>query len=117
MAEIVPGDLQDKLNSAGFSFKQGSTSIRSNMEIGLDKVRQRFTTPINQIQGTVNIVKNDIATLQTWFDTTLAGGSKTFLYEDPFTGLDDEFRFIGEYGIVPLGGINFRVSFTWEYIP
>ena len=117
MAEIVPVGLQDKLNQAGFQFVPGKASIRTEMDVGLDKVRNRYTTAIDSVNGNIDMNKDDVETWKTFFSTTLANGTKTFLYKDPFTNLDQEFRFVGEYSLKPKGGKVFNVAFIWEYIP
>lgn len=117
MAEIFPSSLQDVLNVAGFGQEFGNTTIRSQMDVGPEKVRQRFTRGIDTFTSTIDIDYDDYATLSTFFKTTLAGGSKTFNYDHPMTGIESEFRFVSPPAITPLGGRKFRVQMTWEEIP
>ena len=117
MAETFPVALQDKLNEAGFSQSLGETAIRSSMEIGLDKVRRRYTKRIDTFSCTINLTLSEYSTFNTFFDTTLAGGTKTFNYEHPLSQTTAEFRFTKPPRIAPLGGTYFRVSMEWEEIP
>ena len=117
MAETFPPSLQQLLNEQGFSQKLGNTTIRSNVDTGLQKVRQRYTKPIDTFSCTINLKKSDYNTLLTFFRTTLAGGSKTFNYDHPITGNPSEFRFLKPPSMAPLGGLWFRVQMEWEEIP
>lgn len=117
MAEIFPSALQELLNQAGFTQELGSVIIRSKMDVGPEKVRQRFTKGIDKFSCTIDMDYDDYATLTTFFKTTLSGGSKTFLYDHPMTGVESEFRFIKEPSITPIGGRVFRLNFQWEEMP
>ena len=116
MAEMFPSTLQDKVNEAGFQLKTGKTTITSNMDIPPNKKRRRFTKGIDNFTTTFNIDYDDYTTLYEFFDTTLAGGTKTFLYNHPMTGVESEFR-MAEPTYRPLGGRSFRVSMEWELMP
>lgn len=117
MAENFPSSLQDKLNQAGFTNNFGETSIRSTVDVGLAKVRNRYTKGIDTFQCTIDLNFDDYTTLETFYKTTLAGGSLTFYYDHPFTEVQTEFRFIAAPSITPIGGKWFRVSMNWEELP
>jgi len=116
MAESFPVSLQDKFNEAGFSFELGDTAMRTSMNVGEDKVRQRYTRAIDKLGGTIELELDDYTDLQTFYRTTLAGGTKTFFFDDPFTQVQSEYRFLRPPQIRPIGGRYFRISFNWEQI-
>lgn len=117
MAELVPAEFQDKLNAAGFEYIEGEAVVRTEMGVGQDKVRNRYTTSIDAIRGSIDINKDQITSWKTFFKTTLANGSKTFLFKDPFSLVDTEFQFKGQYSLRPKGGKVFSITFVWEYVP
>jgi len=117
MAETFPSTLAQKFLESGFQYLKGNTTVRSENEVGPAKVRQRFTKAINGFSGSIELDIDDFVTLETFYDTTLSGGSKTFMYDHPYTLVSTEFRFLKPYSISPTGGRFQRVSFEWEQIP
>ena len=117
MAESFPSTLQQLLNEEGFTQTLGSTIVRSNVDTGLAKTRQRYTKAVDKFSCTINLQKDDYNTLITFFRTTLAGGSLTFNYDHPFTGLESEFRFLKEPSMRPKGALWFTVNMQWEEVP
>lgn len=116
MAELWPSALQDKVNEAGFQHEFGKTAIESAMDIGLNKKRQRYTKAIDKFSVTLTLDFDDYGTLYTFFKTTLAGGTRNFLYDHPFTGVETEFR-MNEPKMSPMGGKKMRVNMVWELVP
>lgn len=116
MAEIFPAELQDKVNEAGFRVSIGKTVITSKMDIPPVKKRRRFTKSVDGFQVTITIDYDQWDILYEFFDTTLAGGTKRFLYDHPMTGVESEFR-MNEPTISPRGGRTFNVSMEWELMP
>ena len=117
MAQVFPGTLQDKVNEAGFSHAFGDTTIRSGVGVGTDKVRPRYTKGIDKFNVTITLDLDDYTTLETFYKTTLAGGSLTFNYDHPFTGVETEFIFTVPPSMAPIGGRYVRVSMMWEEMP
>lgn len=117
MAESFPSELQQLLNENGFTQTLGDTSIRSDVDTGLDKVRQRYTKAIDKFACTIDLERDDYSTLITFYKTTLSGGTKTFNYDHPITGLESEFRFVSPPSMQPIGGTWFKVNMQWEEMP
>lgn len=119
MAQSWPVSLQDRLNAADFSETAGDTTIRSDMEIGLAKVRNRYSDGVDTITCSINIEKDEVVTFKNFYKTTLNGGVTSFEYKDPYTDVLTEFRFVtsSPYQISPVGGNTMRLSMTWERIP
>ena len=117
MAEPFPVELQDKFNQAGFNYTLGDTTTTTEVEVGLPKKRQRYTQAIDEIKGTIDLEYADFNILLSFYRSTLAGGTKTFNYNHPMTGVESEFRFEKPPTISPIGGVWFRVSFQWIEMP
>ena len=117
MANQWPAALQEYLEQQEFGLVYGDTTIRSSMDVGPSKVRRRFTKGVDEMTGSIT-VKNDLySTWENFFKVTLAGGSLTFEYNHPITGVLTEYRFKGMPSVSNIGGEYFRVSMSWEEMP
>ncbi len=112
-----PISLQQKLNVESFEVKIGSTSVRSDMDIGPAKVRSRFTDAVDGYQCSVNLDFDEYSDFLLFYKTTLNNGVSQFLFNDPFTELPTAFRFASPPSIRPLGGRVFQVGMIWEKLP
>lgn len=117
MAEIWPAQLQDFVNEQSFSLEIGSTTIRSETEIGPGKVRRRFTKSVDKMNVSINLTQALYDTFYTFYDVDLNGGANTFLFNHPISGEQKEMRIMGQPTFSPLGGGNFVVNMTWEIMP
>jgi hypothetical protein len=119
MAEQWPLTLQQKLNQASFSEQLGDTTLRSETEIGLAKVRRRFTKGVDKLTVTIDVEKDEVATFKTFYDTTLNGGVTPFEFNDPYTNTLTEFRFdtSSPPRLSLIGANTLRLSMQWERIP
>ena len=116
MAATWPLTLQQLLSEAEFAHKIGETTIRSDMEVGPAKVRRQYTKGVDTIDGSIYLTTAQYSTFYNFFNTTLAGGSLTFEFDHPITGVLTEFRFVGSPSVRSIGGGNFTVSFSWEEV-
>lgn len=112
-----PVSLQQKLDSESFELKYGSTVIRSDMDVGPDKVRSRYTDAVDTYTCSILLDFDEQDTLRTFYKTTLNNGALPFEFNDPFTGVAATFRFIEPPSIRALGGRTFRVGLNWEKLP
>lgn len=117
--ENWPVSLQQKLNVDNFTMQYGDTTVTSEVDAGVPKKRSRYTDGMDVYTCSVNLDFADQATLKTFYKTTLANGTKTFAFDDPFTEEPAEFRFAAPPSITPLGngGRAFKVSMSWEKMP
>jgi len=113
MAQSWPLSLQQKINQAGFTNGFGNTVLRSEMDLGPEKRRQRQTRGNDSLSTSIDLDKDEYITLELFFKTTLAGGSLNFDFDHPISGDSEEFN-MKEPSIVPLGGLVYRVSMVWE---
>jgi len=78
-----PGALPQELLVNGYSQSFPDITIKSNVDAGPAKVRRRFTAGVEPISGTIIMTAAQLATFQTFFNTTLLGGSLRFSWTKP----------------------------------
>lgn len=112
--ETWPPQFQDLINEENFGVTLGNTTVRSEVDAGPPKVRSRFTDGIDQYTTSIYLDYDDIGDLLNFYKVTLANGSLTFGFNDPFTGVLTEYRFLEPPQISPRGGRTFTVNMKWE---
>lgn len=117
MPSTWPVSLQQLLNQDSFDLQMGDTTVRSQMDVGLDKVRSRYTDAIDVYTSTINMNMTDYQTLVDFYRTTLNNGVGTFSFNEPLTGDAATWRFANPPEIRPLGGTYFQVTMKWEKLP
>lgn len=115
--ETWPAQFQELLNQESFGITFGDTTVRSDMEVGLNKVRSRYTDGIDVVTCTITIDISLYETLTEFFKTTLGNGTRTFEFDHPMTGDPAEWRFKSPPDIRPIGGRHFNVNMNWELMP
>jgi hypothetical protein len=116
--ETWPSNLQQLINEQGFQIEFGETTLRSEMDVGPQKVRRRYTKPVDEYSTSINIFQSDATAFKQFFNTTLNGGATSFYFNDPFTGTLEVFRFSKPPTISPIGSAgHYRVSMVWEKLP
>jgi len=117
MPQTWPSTLQAKINESGFSRKKGDTLLRTEMEVGIAKVRRRYTKGINELRVSIWVTQSQFNDFETFYDTTLAGGVLSFNFVDPITKATKVYRFKAPPETDYVGGETFAISMTWEEIP
>ncbi len=117
MAQSWPGTLQELLSEANFGISIGDTAIRSDMDVGPNKVRRRFTRGVDTYTASIYLTSAQYVIFDAFFKTTLNGGVLSFDFNHPITGDLKEFRFVGTPKYSSLGGGQFTVTFDWEEMP
>lgn len=117
MAATWPITLQQLANQEGFNYEVGSTTVRSENDIGAPKVRRRFTKSVDRLSITINCTTAQWNTLYNFFDVTLNGGALPFEFTNPLTATVEEFRFTQPPVARPIGGNDFVVQMLWEKLP
>jgi hypothetical protein len=77
-------------------------SIRSQVEAGPAKVRQRITANVAPVEIELKLTGAQVVILRTFWTTTTAGGSLAFQWIDHATGADADYRFISPPQLRPL---------------
>lgn len=114
MPETFPPGLDDCFLVSGFTQQNKPVLIRSEVDVGLPKVRRRYTRPFQLVTGSIKADKNQVNTFNTFFDTTLQGGLLWFEFNDPFTGSLASYRFIDPPVITPITEKWFLISMNLE---
>jgi len=99
--------------------------IRTSVDAGLPKLRRRFTAAIRTYTlATDRFIMTDTqqTTFETFYTTTLEGGTLTFDWTDPWVGAGLKvFRFVSplQFGMIVPGGANrlTTVSIVLEELP
>jgi hypothetical protein len=114
------GSFPQLVLQAGYKDTQPDTTIRTQMDAGPAKVRQRFTAAVRPVSATVRMTEAQTATFDTFFRTGCGGGSIPFTWSDPRTGATGTtFRFVKPPEITQdsIGGNNFTASLELEIMP
>ena len=111
-----PGTLPQSMRWSGYSEKTPDTAIRSSVDVGVDKVRRRYTSGIRYIAGNMNLTSAQCDTLDTFYQTTLNGGVDTFTMPHPRTAVTITVRFKAPPEFSGAGGI-YNASISVEQLP
>lgn len=117
MAQAWPGTLQQLLSEANFGETEGDTVLRSDTDVGLAKLRRRFTKGVNEFTASIYLTTSQYTTFKNFFNTTLNGGVTAFTFNHPVTQVPTDFRFKGQPQYRSIGGGQWTVQFTWEQLP
>lgn len=116
MPATWPAFLQDKVNQAGFGYEPGKNTLRSDMDTGPAKVRLLTTKRVDKFTVSIDLEMSDFEEWDTFYTVSLASGVNTFYYNHPFTQVPSIFRLDG-VKIDPIGGLQFKISMSWELLP
>lgn len=118
MAAAWPASLPQDPFVAGFQETAGDRLLRSATDSGKPKRRPRFTAAIEPLKLTFPMTAAQVATLKTFYQTTLAGGSLPFDITHPRTQALVTIYFASEPSWSPeAGGKFWRVALELEVEP
>lgn len=119
MANAVwPASLPQNPLLAGFTESPPNLTIRTPMEAGPPKLRRRATAGVRPLPLQVALTKAQVATLDAFYLTTLAGGSLPFDWTHPRTAAAATFAFTAPPSYTPLGSdLNYSVQLPLEVRP
>lgn len=101
----------------GFEERVPLNTIRTEMEYGPPKVRRRSTAGIRTFALTFALTKSQVASLDTYYVTTLVSGTCQFTGAHPRTGADTSYRFVVPPRYSALSCDIWRASFELEVLP
>jgi hypothetical protein len=97
--------------SGSLTFQDQDNLLRGPADAGEGPRRRRFSAVSRLLNFTMVMSATQLATLQTFYKTTLGGGVSRFTYVDPVSGDAKEFAFAEPYQVQDMGGVDcFRVS-------
>ncbi len=119
MADVTwPVSLPQFVQESGYSESLEDQTVETGMSSGPVKIRRRFTASFRPIQCTIMCTAAQAATFETFYVTTLRGGSLPFDWVNPRTQTAATFRFrkpVPQYSV--FGGTNVMISMRLERIP
>jgi len=111
-AELPPSPLAD-----GFSEEFADTTLRTAMDAGPDKVRQRTTAGCPKLTVSFILSRSQMDTLDSFYRSDLSGGASSFTFTHPRTGASCACRFKKPPLIKSMNGEKFRAYLEMEILP
>lgn len=113
MADAWPLTLPQAPLAGSYTQQLQDNVLRGPAEAGAEgQRRRRFTATAKTVSFAMNMTAAQLATLETFYKTTLGGGVLRFTFEDPVTGTTKEFSFEEPYQAQHVSADIFRVSMT-----
>jgi len=112
-----PSTLPAAPSPQGFRELVPESTIRSQMDVGPAKLRRRTTGNVRLFAMTFELTLAQIAILETFFTTTLTGGSEAYNFDHPRTGVTGEYRFLEPPIYSNSGGDLWVASCRLELLP
>jgi len=110
-----PGDLPEPLASS-FSSEEQDSVIRSQMDVGPAKLRQRFTAVVERMPGLVYILSP--AQLEILLQFYQSNRASAFTWFHPRTGDEKSARFMSQpKHSAASGGLRYMVTVDIEVLP
>lgn len=113
MAAAWPGTLPEYFLSEGYTEKDRNNTIRTQNDIGLPSMRNRYTTTITDISAKMRMDQSQVDTLLTFYRTTLDRVG-TFNITNPVNSVTYEMRFLSAPSLASMGGEIYDVTFQLE---
>lgn len=111
-----PATLPQTPRREGFSRSKADARLRTSMDAGPDKVRRRYTSVPGLLACVFYMTTAQLATFDTFYDTTLLEGSVTFTWTHPITGTSITCRVKDVPQVTPRG-LGWLVAMTIEVLP
>lgn len=117
MPAAWPGTLPQDVLVAGYAEQPPDLALRTQMDIGPAKLRRRQTAAPRPLKVTVGLTRAQVATLDAFYLTDLAGGTLSFTWVHPRTLAGVTFRFVSRPGYVPESGASWLADLDLEILP
>lgn len=118
MASITwPGNVPEKPLVDGYNEQVGSTTVRTPMDVGPDKVRRRTTAAVDRLSMRFLMTETEIGNLDTFYDSTTSQGALRFDFTHPRTGNTVEARFVERPRWRLRTDDDYEVNVTLEVLP
>lgn len=92
-----PSDLPRVLRVEGLGGRKKTAKVRTEMDAGPAKVRQRYTVATKEFTGSIMLTEAQRTRLDDFYTNVLGNGALRFVMRDPQTLEPAEFRFIDDY--------------------
>ena len=111
-----PLTLPQQLSRQGYTEALPDNVIRSTVDAGPEKRRQRFTAAVRPLNGSMVMTSVQLETLETFFGT-IASGAEAFDFPSPRGAGIVSVAFSQPPSWVNVGGDTYRVSLEMEIQP
>lgn len=112
-----PSTLPQRPLADGYVERPRSVTIRTDMDVGPPKVRRRYTAEIRDYALRLLLTTVQVATLETFYITTLSHGSLTFDWVHPRTQVAATFRMVNRPGYEQAGPGYWYTDLALEELP
>lgn len=112
-----PSTLPQDVLQQGYQEDMPETTIRTQMDEGPAKIRRWGTAAVRNIKAQQTLTTSERAILDTFFNTTIQGGSLRFNWVHPVTKVAAEFRFTRPPVLTAIGADVFTASYELEIMP
>ncbi len=112
-----PATLPQELRLEGMQEQTVDVLLRSPMDAGPPKVRPLYRSAPVDIAGDMVMTTAQVATLETFFETTLNWGADSFDWTHPRTRAAATFMFAARPGYAAVGAGYWRVSLQLRIWP
>ena len=108
-----PAELPQLLRLEGLSATKKGNVIRTSMDAGPAKARQRYTVSTKNFTGSILVTESQRKILENWYTNILGNGTLRFKMKDSQTLEIAEFRFLQDYTERSLDGL-WKISLNLE---
>lgn len=98
----------------GFTGRQRAAIVRSEMDVGLPKLRRRATYAWDELDGELFCTRAQVEALRLFYRETLAGGTQRFVLNSPIDLRTYEGRFREPPEVSFVGGNYFRARLSLD---
>jgi hypothetical protein len=117
-APVWPPSLPPKLLQAGYKESAPETALRTKMDAGPAKVRQRFSAAVRPISGRMLLTsEQQLEAFERFFLVDCAGGALQFQWAHPRTGAPVNMRFTKAPDYVALAPGLVELTLALEIMP
>lgn len=102
---------------SGFAQTAAGGTVVTEMDVGPAKRRRRYTLERVRVQIALVLTTAQIATLETFWTTTLAGGVDAFDWVSPITRASASCAFLSRPRYTAIGASKWSTEFEIEVLP
>jgi hypothetical protein len=114
---VWPSGLPQRPSVGGYQERFAETALRTPMEAGAAKLRQRFTAAPRQIEVSFRMTAAQVALMRVFYEETAGGGTLPFDWIHPRGGGTSSFRFVEAPRVSATSATLFSVTAKLEELP
>ena len=114
---IWPASLPQDPLIDGYNEQFPDTAVRTEMDAGPAKVRNRFTAGVDDFRLPIALTRTQVQTLRDFYVTTLENGALPFDWTHPRTLVTVAFRFTERPSVQPQSQTDWISALALEILP